>query len=122
MKKGDDVADDDDDDDAVRTSVSQDWVTGTSWRIVPQDSVEIAQSTYQTGKNLEGGRTVNTANLAVPAGFYTSQLVLHAINMGSPISIGFPTIILCIGMKNKVDLSISADAINFSEIIYKITL
>jgi hypothetical protein len=36
---------------------------------------------YKTGKNAGEGRiqTVNTIHLEVPAGFHTSQLVLHAV-------------------------------------------
>jgi hypothetical protein len=57
VKKGDDVAFDDDD---------------GGQRIVSQDSVYIALSTYQTGKN-EGGRKqmVNTTLRSVLAGFTT---------------------------------------------------
>jgi hypothetical protein len=49
MKKGDDVADDD----ALRNSVSKDRVTSTL-SSVPQDSVYIGLSTYQTSKNVGG--------------------------------------------------------------------
>jgi hypothetical protein len=48
---------------------------------VPQDSVYIYSSLH-IRQVLMGGRgmwTVNITNLAVPAGFNTSKLVLHAV-------------------------------------------
>ncbi len=40
----------------------------------------IARSTYQTGRNVGGGRTVNTTHFNGPGLVHTSQLILHAIN------------------------------------------
>ncbi len=62
MKKKGDNVDDEDDDDAVRTSVLQDRVTATL--CTEELYISIALSTYQTGKDVGGGRiqTVNTTH------------------------------------------------------------
>jgi hypothetical protein len=53
MKKGEDIADDDDVNQCVTRLSDSDTVYGG---IVPQDSVSIALSTFQTGKKCRGGR------------------------------------------------------------------
>jgi hypothetical protein len=86
MKKGYDV--DDDHYGAVRTGVSQDRVTAILCTEELFLGIQyIALSTYQTSKNVGGGRIrmVNTTHLAVPAGFHTSQLVLYVCGVQ-----GFP--------------------------------
>ncbi len=64
VKKGDDGAVDDDDD-VVRISVSQTQVTATlcTEEFIPWDSVFIAVSAFQTGKNGGGGNVWPTWHL-----------------------------------------------------------
>jgi hypothetical protein len=98
MKKGDEVADDEDDD-AVRTSVSQDQVTGAAmWTeelFLSTKYICIALHTYQK-VICEGGRicTVNTIHSAGPARFHSSQLDLTTVYKVSDKSGFFYTIIL----------------------------
>jgi hypothetical protein len=83
MDKGDDVADDDDDDAALRTNVSQDQLAVamcTKEFFLMTRYIWVSPHIREV-KMLGGGRiwTVNTTHLVVPAGFHTSQLVLHVI-------------------------------------------
>jgi hypothetical protein len=85
MKKGDDVVDDDNDDAVWNQSVTRLSDSNTVYcGIVPQYSVlHISDRTKCGGEDTDGQHDT----LEVPAGFYTSQLVLHAINKVSGKSI-----------------------------------